>query len=262
MRYLEIVLTFFGAVLLALLTYKWTDSRKLKITVLIFAIVVASLVAYNSISQITKEGIEEKIKDKIGELNEDRNVQSPEFRIGHSGLTFQMYKGIGISTSLEDENPYFKVYVKEEKLHVWFILYDNRKNLVGAINDNVWEMFNDNYEYNNDERGFEIVKKGEREVFFQIEYADGIAWLAGLILNKEGWGMFLAPPTIMEPAQMIGLNPDSWKQGKEPSISFNISPLFKYPREKYLGERSHVTNEKLCDCPEGRRWVEFYNQKK
>jgi hypothetical protein len=117
------------------------------------------------------------------------------------------------------------------------------------VENNTWTRFKDEYEYNNDENGFEIVTKGERKVVFHLELENGVASFEGVFYSKNprAAGKITGVECYFDPTYYSGkrygnvtlLGLGNFRNAIGCSC---VTPLSKYPREKYLGVRA-VSNE-------------------
>jgi hypothetical protein len=146
-----------------------------------------------------------------------------------------------------ETGPLFRVYVRNAKLFVDAVIRDINGKAIAVIDGNEWTMYNEEYEYNNDETGFEIVTKGDRKVFFQIYLEGGIAHVLGMILNESGIGVkFLQDSSALKRNYPIrdeetllfrlisGTANDSLRKELYKPLD---GAIFKYPRAKYFGVR-------------------------
>jgi hypothetical protein len=154
----------------------------------------------------------------------------PVMTIGNSGAKFGLTNGI---FAFEPFGKMVQLYHINNKLFVNVILFDTLNKVIAAIEGNEWEMVNKEYDYNDDETAFEVVTKGERKVVFQVELKNGVAHLSGLILNKQGLGIFF----YHEP-QREGATMRTFHESKNYNYdSIIIQKLFKYPRLTHHKER-------------------------
>ena len=134
-----------------------------------------------------------------------------------------------------------KLYVKNQRLVINMIIRDTSGNPIIAIYQNTWTIYQNGYEYNYDNHAIEIVTKGERKVFCSVELRKGTVHLLGAFisppddtLRKKGLvGLYLFEEekySIVAPIYHLNL------YGNE-----KVKPLFKYPKEKYLGVRADYT---------------------
>jgi hypothetical protein len=125
----------------------------------------------------------------------------------------------------------FRIYVKNHKLSVFIPLKDRNGKPIATIDGNTWTIFNDeDYEFNNDDSAFEVVSKGEREVFFQIELSGGVAHLSGYIYQEKNKGICFTENMANRAGSMFIINP---KTTDDMFPSQVADRLFKYPRARY-----------------------------
>jgi hypothetical protein len=115
------------------------------------------------------------------------------------------------------------------------------------MDGNEWTMYSDDYEYNNDDTGFEIVTKGDRKAYFQIYLKDGIAHVLGVVTDKYGVGIkFVQSVKDPEPHHdefesllFVGILPSADPNKLKKAYEAVATPIFKYPRQKYIGVRAN-----------------------
>lgn len=124
------------------------------------------------------------------------------------------------------------IYRKNNKLCVYAIVRDKTGNPIAVINENEWTLLSDDYEYNNDEHGFELVTKGERKVYFQVYIKNDIVHMLGILLCETGDGLKFVGCQYPWNG-MVKLSTE------KPYLFTGIdgAAIFKYPRGTHLGER-------------------------
>ncbi|MDB5206999.1 MAG: hypothetical protein JWR72_2074 [Flavisolibacter sp.] len=237
MKTLEIVCVCVAAILAGLTASKWKEINTLVKVTLIFVIITAIMVAINAYKQHKRDELIAKIEAKIGEIKDPHGAYVPKLRIGNSYTYFQFSDIGGFKV---DNEPLLKLYVKDGKLFVYAIIRESANKVIGVINENVWTVFDGDYEYNNDDTGFEMVTQGVRKVYFQVYLKDGYASISGILINKYGNGLALAQASKE-------LSPRDKSQSYIiPIPDVDISPvfentkrLFQYPRGKFIGQREN-----------------------
>ncbi|MGI4020037.1 MAG: hypothetical protein ACRYFA_00890 [Janthinobacterium lividum] len=235
MKTLEILAVCVAAILTAITTYKWKDIDWIGKSALIVIILAAILVAINGYRQnkkdelkAKKEELIEKVNAKFGDIQDIEGATIPVLTFGNGATQIFLPQGV---FNLEQFGPLIKLYIKNEKLHVNTIINERTGSPIAAIDDNTWTLYNDDYEYNNDDTAFELVTKAEREVYFQVELKNGFAYLAGALFNKKGEGVCFIPGQDGVTLQVIFSNSEM-----KLDIS-SIKKIFKYPRAKYYSKR-------------------------
>lgn len=231
---------FFGVVLgiyAALTVKKWSRSTKMERVFVVLSIISVLVIAYNAINKGRQEKALQDVYNNIGEFKNSRKVKFPAMSIG--GAEGGMYNPWGGPTGFfsSDHKPIFAVYTQDNKLFVNAIVRDFDGKVIAVINDNEWKIFNkDDFEYNNDETGFEVVSNGDHKVYFQVYLEHDQANFCGLFVgeDKNGWFFFWDKKEKFGSSISIQ-NGLMWKD--EDYMGYN-SPIFRYPRERHLGERA------------------------
>ena len=116
---------------------------------------------------------------------------------------------------------------------------------IAVIDGNEWEVYDSDFEYNNDETGFEMVTKGDRNVYFHVYLEKGVVHILGIILNDQGKGFSFFEPAV--PDRSVKVDAEHYKvnfpmialgPGADEKYYHGVQGrIFKYPRRKYLGIR-------------------------
>ena len=118
-----------------------------------------------------------------------------------------------------------------ENLCLKVIIRNSSGNPIAVIQDTSWTLFDKEFEYNNDCNAFELVTKGDRKVFFQVELKNGVVRLAGFILNNKGKGSYICYSDHGQGTMFVLASGDSTI--KKILKSSKLVPIFQYPREEY-----------------------------
>lgn len=231
---LQIVIVAVAAILTAFTAYKWNELDWFGRIALIFIILAAILVAINDYRKHTKERLLERVEVKIGDMQSLKGSHIPLIRFGNNGAAIMFPHGIPFS--IDDEIP-LRVYINNNRLNVYAIIRSPKGEPVAVINDNTWTLFSDEYEYNNDKSGFELVTKGERKVYFQIQIKHNMEVVViGNLLHKDGFGLKIDENVENEQGGTIMRKVMEFSP--EFDYQLKAKPIFKYPRGKYLGVRN------------------------
>ena len=230
---LSILFPCIATILGLMLTYRWKESSMLEKIILIMGIVSTLVVALNNYNRSTKESRIERINEKFGDLSDDYDAFVPTFQIRNSGTRFLVTKGVFI---YDKSGPLIKGYIKNNRLCIYVIIRDQEGDPIAVIEDNTWYLYNDDFEYNNDDKGYELVTKGDRRVYFQIELNDGIAYFAGLLYTSQHEGIYFMHSGESNGASITYIRPDS-RLNLNAILNPLVKPIFKYPREKYFERR-------------------------
>jgi hypothetical protein len=228
-KYIEIILVLFVGIYSGTEISKWKEISPTRKFFAILAILCGFVIAWNAICDIRKQKVLEKINSSFGELIDSKKATVPIFDIGNNTLI--SWKRNGVYSFPGCENV-FKAFVKDDRLYLNMIIRNEKGEVIAAIYENIWTMFDKDYEYNDDEKAFEIVTKGERKLFLHVELKNTKILLAGFVFNENGIGWYFSPD--VEYIHVIRVNTDNYSlhQGK-----CKIKNIFKYPREKYYGVR-------------------------
>jgi hypothetical protein len=196
-------------------------------------ILVGIIVLFNNYSDWKDNELNKQIDAKIGDFNSTDiayrpkiilgNPESPMQIIGNAESHLDLGKPISGVDSLD-------VVVLENKLIVNTCIRNFDGKVIAYITNNTWEILNDEFEYNNDETSLEIVRKGERDVFFHLELTKGQIQIEGYLFSKNKKGFF---------AESLGKGKGgNFLLAIDTLVEKNsIKPIFKYPRSKYYGVR-------------------------
>jgi hypothetical protein len=230
MKTLEIIAVLVAAILTILATFKWKTLDWIGRSALIVGIVAAAIVAYNSYEKNQRDDLLEQINATYGDISDLDGATIPEVQIGEDGTKFVLLDGV---FNFKPFGPLIKVYVKDKKLFVNTIIHQKGGEVIAAIDGNTWTTFDKNYEYNNDETAFELVTAGERKVYFQIALKNGIAHMSGILLNEKGEGIEFVNRPDLNGSTLTPIGP----YATTAILQYYIQPIFKYPRQKYYGQR-------------------------
>jgi hypothetical protein len=231
---LETVTIFFGAVasILAYITKaKWKELSTIGKSSLIIGIIAVIFGAILAHTKAKKEALIERIEATYGTIGDTFGATFPDIMIGYrsSAPLEKQFGGVFRIFQIE----WFKAYVKNDKLFVNIVIRDSMGEPIIAILENEWTKYQNTYEFNNDETALELVKKGDRSVFFHLELKEGILHVEGILYHAARVGI-----------QLIDSGTgDNWSQavvvahGEGDYNNSQIQRLFKYPRERYLGVR-------------------------
>lgn len=233
MKPLEIFLVLVLAVYAALTAVKWNEIGLIQKIFVIISIVTAFVIAFNTYTDWRKDNLIESVTKKMGEIKDKKQaVLSIEF--GNSGTIFNwINKPIGGFID-KSGNPLFTIQVKDNKLVVYALIRNFEGKPIAVIDNNIWTVFSNHYEYNDDETSFELVTAGDRNIYFQLELKDGIAHFLGTIIDEDGNGRYWHQAEGID-----GIFSDPINLNTKWHFPLNSNKtLFKYPREKYYGIRN------------------------
>jgi hypothetical protein len=237
MKYFEIILACALAIYTVLEGKKWKTIGGKKRFVILVGIIFSITVAYNAFVEIQKSNLLEKVNARIGDIQDiqnDETVFFPKLQIGNNGTAFILGKNVLQFNPVK--NPLL-LYVKNNRLIFTAIIYDEKGNAIAVIDNNIWKLYDNKFEYNNDDNSLELVRYGDRKVFFQIDLRKGIAHFSGYIFDKDRNGFYFAEDTTIRHGAIMSLiGPGYTSQSAQEYAP--IIPLFKYPRERFLGVRN------------------------
>ena len=213
--------------------YKDRVKKLLDWIIVIFKIAVAACLVYLTYIEIVDKNLTDRINAKYGSFGgqEDSFTQTPVLVIGNNYFQESTF-GIGYKNN---NMQLFTVSSKEHQLLVFGTISDSKGDVVAIITNRDWEILNaESIEYNNDKYGFEIVS-GEN-VIFQIDLKNDTVQIRGLLCSSNG-SCFVSNHGLTIP-------PSTGAQRFIFPNNYDIMPLFKYPRRKYLGERFNPSKDK------------------
>lgn len=234
MEYFEIIITAIAALLTAFTANKWGQLKPIGRVVMVFVIVSLLVGAVNSWRKESKEEKIERINAKFGDIKDLAGATVPMLQIGNRD-TGTILASTNNLIGFVSNKQMFQLYVKNNRLNVDAIIRGFDGKPIAVIEDNTWTLYNEDFEYNDDNTAFELVTEGERKVFFQIVLVNGIAKVSGFLLDEEGTGLMLASP--------VGNSGSLLRKVVEGESIETIEPhlfserVFKYPRAKYYGVR-------------------------
>jgi len=207
---------------------KWKESNWVKRVFIIIGLLAAILVFYNQLTVWNKNKLIAKINATFGDIVDVKNAEIPILRVA-AKTDFKLTNGVfGFI-----EGAWLKLYIKEKKLFVNVIIRDLNGKAIAVIDENTWTVFDNDFEYNNNDQAFELVSKGDRKVYFQVYLKDGVAYMQGMLVNDHGRGLYFVEnkDTKTGGAIMLQIFPNEYFDLENNSAI----PIFKYPRGKYLG---------------------------
>lgn len=237
MKNIEIISICIAAILTAITSSKWKAINTLSKITLISIIVASVLTAINSYRQTAKDAIIERVNAKFGNIEDLYGSTIPKMKIGSGDNAATFILGGTGTFDFKPFGPLIKLYIKDNKLFVNTIIRNLDGKVIAVIEDNTWTLYENDFEYNDDNSTtFELVNKGERKVFFQIQLINGIASISGYLLNDKGLGfIFYDAPKDLKGSLMHIIRSEEDKAQIPNDIV--IPRIFKYPRDKYYGIR-------------------------
>jgi hypothetical protein len=232
MNRVEIVLIMVAALVTIFTTRSWKKLKKWQRVSCVLAALTALVLAFNQWQKLTDEELVKRAEAEIGEIHDRRTIKVPKVVVGRSEVSFQLLEKDGLVFG-SSGSPLLKTFIKNGKLCVYVIIRDSLMKPLAVINENEWSLMKgatDIFEYNNDDHAFELVVKGERNVYFQIELKSGIAYITGLLYEKPRLGLF-----FYDDGRGGGVI--TFKRPLDPYEFPRIESMFRYPRETHLGER-------------------------
>jgi hypothetical protein len=235
---IEILLIAIIALLGLILPYKWKKLKKFQkkiLSVLVLLTIVLAIVQIrNSRYEKAKEELIEKVNSSFGELEFDGEPVTTLILGNKEGSGSVIIKSPN-GTPLNDKyGPLIRIGIKDEKLLVNIVVRDLNGEAIAVIDRDTWKVYDDDYEYNDDNgKAFELVTKGDRKVFFQIEYKNELVHVSGHLLNPEGGGVVI----YYDKNGKLVVSDYTYASIINEIKNLNIPRLFKYPRGKYYGER-------------------------
>lgn len=175
---------------------------------------------------------QKQIDATVGYFSKIKDTTSsfPFFRIGSNTSMGNSEGDISIAEPIDP----IRVVKRKGQILIFATVRDSKGDPLARLSGNSWEISNKaGIEYNNDGSGFEITA-GER-VVFQINIIKDTVFYYGMMCGENGQCTYLGPRLPYIPVRKM--------QGTQRFIlpnDFLLTPLFKYPRYKYLGVRESV----------------------
>jgi hypothetical protein len=205
------------------------EYRRLALTIFIVAIIVGLINSYNQIADYKKNELIENINASTGKIGNIEGAKSPIVKFGGTYLTLTNY-----IFQIPWYGEKMQLYEIDNKLYVSVIIRDKDGEPIAVIDKKTWTLYKKDYEYNNDDKGFELVTKGDRKVYFQINLKDSVVGLNGFLLNDKGCGGYFFGSNTNNDGMMVKINGSVVETIKKSTIP----TLFKYPREIYYAQRN------------------------
>jgi hypothetical protein len=247
-EFIGIVITLIIVNLSLILSKKWKKLNKWGRLLRVVSIAGSIIISYNQFNSLMKAKLIEKVQAKFGNIKDLNGATIPRLCGGKCVGGGWPLSGAALFT-IANTGPLFRVYIKNARLFVDIIIRDKSLNPIAVIDENEWTVFSNDYEYNNNETGFEIVTKGDRKVYFQIYLERGIAHILGIVTNKDGIGVkfmqqepngeihLLDKDHDYESFLVTMILPTTDENKAKKAYEAVGDPIFKYPRERYLGVR-------------------------
>jgi|GEM_PF-6463183 hypothetical protein len=180
MKVVILLAAILSQVLDALKDYKKQNDKDFREWVLLtLKIFVIGGLGFLTISELFSSNSEKEIAETHGELrNEGRSdTTSPRINFGTLGAT-----GFKHLVSFSDNSGPFDIKVTNNQIIADVIIRDWDGETIATYNSNQWHVFAPGVDYNNDARGFEVVRP-DGQVIFQADYRDGILYCNGLLCS-------------------------------------------------------------------------------
>jgi hypothetical protein len=206
---------------------KWGALSTWRKALTLIGVFAVLLTGYYTIKDFRKEAREGQINATFGEIKAKKTVKTDDvlLRIRGSGANLA-----GTPTfNFPDSQETVQVLKYEGRLYLKANVRDGDGELIATVNGTYWKMYNDQYDYNYDDTAFEVVTPDKR-VVFQVDLMGNYVDFAGLIISEDRRGVYLWARDGRARMQKIT---------RSYVIPRNlVTPIFKYPREKFLGQRN------------------------
>lgn len=229
---LKIISTFVTSAIAIYYGKKWKELSFLPRLGIVAAALTAVLTCYSNIKDYRTKILVDKINANFGDIRDIKGASIPIVQIGSSKTQIRIGDPDGIFFRTEEAN-LMQVYVIHGRLFVNVIVRDAKGKVLAVIDKNEWQRLESDYEYNDNETAFELIKSGDRKAIFQIDLKDGIARFSGLLVDEEGYGTLAYAKQGDTGSFFQRMSPNN-KEFVMPAIK----PIFKYPRERYYGIRA------------------------
>jgi hypothetical protein len=232
MLVLQIIITAAIGLIAAWKKDKWKELKPWQRILTVLSTLSILLAVWIGFTDLSKNARIARVASRFGDLSDPAGAITPLLIVGNDGARFQLH---GKPFDFQSVGPIFKHYVIEGELCVDVVVRERNGEAVATIDRNTWYVYSDKYEFNNDDNGFELVEKGDRKVYFQIQLKNGNTHVAGTLFNKNGYGYRFWNEDKRRLSAMYLITPET----TDDYTFGHIPRLFRYPREKFVGEREY-----------------------
>lgn len=214
-------------------TIKWKKSSLIKKIFALLSVVVVLITAYYAWTDFKENEKVKKIESKVGELKALNNYKDLRitFAFG-TNVFYESLKGDLQFPGNTKKGKYLKAWINDDKLFLSVVIRNQIDEIIATIEGQTWKVYNIEYDYNNDDKGFEIVTP-DKKVVFQIFLKDHIVHIRGLILSDQKFGYYVYnDPT--DKGAMLEIVDLTKKTFMIPDF---VPKIFMYPRETNYGVR-------------------------
>ena len=209
---------------------EWNSAKRWKRIIVIVLCVAAVYVGYITYKSVQEDKTVANLTKLLFEVKDTSILNDFQVQIGTGGPVFDMAKTTIFGIPRTPLARMFRIYTLEGRLALQMVVRDGMGKPIAAIDGTDWDVYNtEDYEYNSDDNAFEIVTKGDRRVFFQIDYRNKIAHIAGAFFIKSRLGAYFYQN--MNNGSII-FYPENYTFNID-EIGDVIPRIFKYPRRIY-----------------------------
>ncbi len=246
---IPILLAILSGIIALFVKNKWKTSDLATRCLMIIGVITPIVIGINTCRQNLKDKRIAEVESRFGRIDDLDGATIPKLTIGpDDNAAFEWFAMSEMSIGTPGNVfKLFRLYVQDGKLFVDIVIRDKNGDPIAVINKNEWYNYKPNdYEYNNDDTGFELVTKGDRKVYFHVYLKNGIAHILGFVINENGEGVkFYQPANETEGFKkklptdysvhfsVVAVGPGA----KESLYKGVDGRIFKYPREQYVGQR-------------------------
>lgn len=205
-------------------------------TMMVFKVLVGIGLGTYGIKEYQETEKEKKISATFGVFGKQKDATRKDPLISLGSNASQDMAGGGVLKLGHGPVKPLSIYTANDQLLLDIKINDSRGDGIAILSGRTWKIVDtDGIDYNNDDYGFEIITN-EGRVIFQIEVRTDTVICNGMFCLERGFCFFYTNKT----SYMAGaIGPD--KRFDLPD-DFQIPPIFKYPRNEYLGVRLRRLN--------------------
>lgn len=234
LKYIFIALSAIVTVNTVLTAKKWKAISKFQKFIIVLGILTIIIGSYVAIKENIDSGQIKNVESKVGKIETDTKCLDSlyvSFNVGNDSFLTSSNGQFQIPSD-PSLGSFFTSWIKNNELFLNIVIRNEKGEIIATIEGQTWKIYKDDYDYNNDEKGFEIVTP-DKKVVFQIFLKDTIAYIRGLIMTEKKIGFYIhevpSGGSLWQP-----VNPSKWDYEIPSDL---VNRIFLYPREFHYGER-------------------------
>ncbi len=225
---------------------KWNEISKFQKLLTCISIVAAIVGGIYTWDSYLKDKEIKNINSPIGKIyanNYSEENEPMQFELGQ--FFSRNDDGSIYIPSVKKDEICFYAKISNSELFLNIVIRNEKGEIIATIDGHTWKMYKGGYDYNNDDKGFEIVTPDKR-VVFQIFLRENIVVIRGLLMFDDKSGLYIedAPKEghknkldLENGYTVIALPVRTEKV--QFAIPTQVPKLSKYPRETNYGVRDY-----------------------